>query len=288
MSYNNDQNEYPAPLDPASRKVSNLLPRFYRTDSNKKFVHATLDQLIQPGTVKKVNGYIGRQDSKATTTNDIFVTATTSDRQTYQLEPSAIIKDDNNSVIFNKDYLDHINHIGVLGGITTDHRRINKEEFYSWNPQLDWDKFVNFQQYYWLPYGPEVINIYGQQLDIQSEFTVTLVDEGDNFAYLFNPDGLTRNPIIKLYRGQTYKFNVSTPNQPFSIKISRTSGTLDRYNTGISVDDSTGATDSGIITFEVPLNAPNILFYVSENDDNIGGVLQIQSIEENTSIDVLE
>ena len=64
MSYNNDQNEYPAPLDPASRKVSNLLPRFYRTDSNKKFVHATLDQLIQPGTVKKVNGYIGRQDSK--------------------------------------------------------------------------------------------------------------------------------------------------------------------------------------------------------------------------------
>lgn len=288
MSYNNDQNEYPAPLDPASRKVSNLLPRFYRTDSNKKFVHATLDQLIQPGTVKKVNGYIGRQDSKATTTNDIFVTATTSDRQTYQLEPSAIIKDDNNSVIFNKDYLDHINHIGVLGGITTDHRRINKEEFYSWNPQLDWDKFVNFQQYYWLPYGPEVINIYGQQLDIQSEFTVTLVDEGDNFAYLFNPDGLTRNPIIKLYRGQTYKFNVLTPNQPFSIKIARTSGTFDRYNTGISVDDSTGATDSGIITFEVPLNAPNILFYVSENDVNIGGVLQIQSIEENTSIDVLE
>jgi hypothetical protein len=105
MSYDNDQNEYPAPLDPLSRKVSNLLPRFYRTDSNKKFIHATLDQLIQPGTVKKVNGYIGRQDSKATTSNDIFVKAPTTDRQTYQLEPSVVIKDDNpiQSVLFKYD-----------------------------------------------------------------------------------------------------------------------------------------------------------------------------------------
>ena len=281
MSYNNDQNEYPAPLDPLSRKVSNLLPRFYRTDSNKKFVHATLDQLMQPGTVKKVNGYIGRQDSKATTANDIFVKAPTTDRQTYQLEPSVVIKDDNGSVVFNKDYLDHINHVNVLGGITNNHRRVNKEEFYSWNPQIDWDKFVNFQQYYWLPYGPEVISIYGQQQAIQSEFSVGLVDEGDNFAYLFTPDGLTRNPILKLYRGQTYKFNINAPGHPFSIKTQRTSGLLNKYPYGITVDGN-------VITFEVPNDAPNILFYVSENDVNVGGVLQIQNIEENTSIDVFE
>jgi len=281
MSYDNNQNEYPAPLDPLSRKVSNLLPRFYRTDSNKKFIHATLDQLIQPGTVKKVNGYIGRQDSKATTANDIFVKAPTTDRQTYQLEPSVVIKDDNGSVVFNKDYLDHVNHVNVLGGITNNHRRVNKEEFYSWNPQIDWDKFVNFQQYYWLPYGPEVVSIYGQQQEIQSEFSVGLVDEGDNFAYLFTPDGLTRNPILKLYRGQTYKFNINAPGHPFSIKTQRTSGLLNKYPYGITVDGN-------VITFIVPNDAPNILFYVSENDVNVGGVLQIQNIEENTSIDVFE
>jgi hypothetical protein len=38
--------------------------------------------------------------------------------------------------------------------------------------------------------------------------------------------------------------------------------------------------------YEIPLDAPNVLFYVSENDVNIGGVLQIQNIEENTEIDV--
>ena len=126
MAYDNSQNEYPVPIDPSSRKISSLLPRFYRSDSNKKFVHATLEQLLQPGTVKKVNGFIGRQDSKATTADDIFVQTSTTDRQNYQLEPSAIIKDDLNNVVFNKDYLDHINHISVLGGITNNHRRLNK------------------------------------------------------------------------------------------------------------------------------------------------------------------
>lgn len=284
MSYNDEQNEFAAPLDPLNRKVSSLLPRFYRTDSNKKFVHATLDQLLKPGTVKKVNGYIGRPYSKATTATDIFLNAPSTDRQDYQLEPSLVIKDELGNVVFNKDYIDHINHISVYGGITNNHARINKEEFYSWDPKIDWDKFVNFQQYYWLPYGPDIINVFGQQKEIQSEYSVNLVDEDDNYAYLFSPDGLTRNPILKLYRGQTYRFNISAQGQPFSIKTERVAGTLSRYNNGVSqqaVQDST-------IIFEVPLDAPNVLFYVSENDVNTGGVLQIQDIEENSEINIDE
>ena len=58
---NNDQNESGIPLTSSEgRESANLLPRIFRTDSNKKFLQATLDQLTQPGTVKKVNGYIGR------------------------------------------------------------------------------------------------------------------------------------------------------------------------------------------------------------------------------------
>jgi hypothetical protein len=64
---------------------ANFLPRFYRTDTNKKFLQATLDQLIQPGTVKKLNGFVGRQNAKATTGDDIFITAVDSNRQNYQL-----------------------------------------------------------------------------------------------------------------------------------------------------------------------------------------------------------
>ena len=31
---------------------SNFLPRVYRSDANKKFIQDTVDQLVQPGTVK--------------------------------------------------------------------------------------------------------------------------------------------------------------------------------------------------------------------------------------------
>ena len=41
-----------------------LLPNYYRTDVNNKFIQATIDQLSQKGTAKKVTGYIGRQNAK--------------------------------------------------------------------------------------------------------------------------------------------------------------------------------------------------------------------------------
>ena len=148
-------------IDPnASNNVAaTLIPRFYRTPANKKFLLATVEQLTQPGTVTKINGYIGRQNSKASTGNDVFVKAADQTRQDYQLEPSLVINDQHGNNIFFKDYQDYINRIEVLGGNVENHARLNKEEFYSWYPHIDWDKFVNFQNYYWLPGGPDVISI---------------------------------------------------------------------------------------------------------------------------------
>ena len=37
-------------------KSFNFLPKFYQSDANKKFLQATVDQLTQTGTIKKVNG----------------------------------------------------------------------------------------------------------------------------------------------------------------------------------------------------------------------------------------
>lgn len=36
-----------------SDNTANFLPAYYRSDSNKKFLHATINQLTQPGVVKK-------------------------------------------------------------------------------------------------------------------------------------------------------------------------------------------------------------------------------------------
>lgn len=287
MAYDKDQNEPSLPAGSnVKRESSNLLPRFYRTDSNKKFLQATLDQLVQPGTVKKINGYIGRQYSKANKTSDIFLDAADTDRQNYQLEAGAVISDYLGNTNFFKDYIDHVNHVNVFDGNVTHHGRLNHQEFYSWNPHINWDKFVNFQQYYWLPFGPTPISIAGQQQAIISTYSVTVVDETDNYAFLFNPEGptegLVRNPTITLYRGQTYVFDVSTPGHPFSLKTERSEGSLDRYNQGVTGN----GTEVGKVTFEVPLNSPDVMYYVSENAIDTGGVIHILDIEENTFIDI--
>ena len=145
--------------DSSIRQSADLLPRFFRTDDNKKFLQSTIDQLTQPGTVKKVNGYIGRQTSKSVKSSDVYVDAVSSERRAYQLEPAAVIQDDLGNTLFLKDYIDHINHIGVSGGNISNHEPINRQEFYSWNPHICWDKISNFQEYYWLPDGPATIEI---------------------------------------------------------------------------------------------------------------------------------
>jgi hypothetical protein len=261
----------------------NLIPNFFKTDANKRFLQATVDQLVAPGTVKKVNGFVGRPYSKSTTGTDLFVEAPTLIRQNYQLEPALTVQDTLGNTTFFKDYIDYINQLSVFGANVSNHARLNKQEFYSWNPHIDWDKFVNFQNYYWLSYGPDTIKIFGQQLTAQSTYKIALEYQGQNNQYVFTPDGLTPNPAIKLYRGQTYKFIISSPSNPISIKTARSTGVADRYQ--IAGIDSYGV-ENGVITVTIPVNSPNILYYQSETDINAGGVFEIYNIDENSFIDV--
>jgi len=263
---------------------STIIPRIYQSDANKKFLTATLDQLMQSGTAKKINGFIGRENAKASTGKDVYVAAVDQTRQNYQLEPGLVIKDTLGNVTFLKDYQDYINQLTVFGSNTSNHARLNKQEMYSWDPHIDWDKFVNFQNYYWLPYGPDVVKISGQQKNIVSTYTVNLVDEGGNYQYVFTPDGLTPNPTITLYKGQTYKFEVNSPGNPFAIKTSRTAGNLDFYNESELITNN--GVEVGTLTFSVPEDAPSQLYYLSNNDANAGGLILVLPITDNSSLDV--
>ena len=273
------------PTGSTTQTAVDLIPKFYQSLDNVRFIQSTIDQLVQKGSTRKISGYVGRKNAKSVKGNDVFIDAVDATRQNYQLEPSVVITDKQNNVTFFKDYIDYINQLKSFGGDVSNHERINKQEFYSWNPHIDWDKFVNFQQYYWLPYGPETIKIFGQQKNVTSTYTVAVDTALGQKEYIFTPNGLTRNPTIKLYRGQTYNFSISSPGEPFSIKTQRTAGHQERY-----IDQSQAVSDfavtDGTVKFTVPHDAPDILFYVSENDPDLGGLIQIFDINENTYIDV--
>ena len=74
----------------ALRRTVDLLPEIFRTDTNRKFLAATLDQLIQEPSVKKTQGYVGRRVGPGVNPANNYVTEPTKTRTDYQLEPGVV------------------------------------------------------------------------------------------------------------------------------------------------------------------------------------------------------
>ena len=313
------------------RRTVDLLPAVFQTPANNKFMAAVLDPLVQPGKLDKTVGYIGRRYGKTFNSTDVYLDTDQTLRSRYQLEPAVVVKKDEKILNF-YDYIDFKNQLQFFENKIDRDDSITEQDHYSWTPPIDWDKFVNYREYFWVPEGPPVVNITGQSQNIVSTYKVGL---GVGSTFIFSPDGKTNNPTITLYRGQTYNFRVNAPNNGFVIRTSYDIGSLlynpnlsyskNQYaiydgklwkaNTNISFtegssisiesadwdfvetatstsifDYTTGVTNSGTengtITFSVPLDAPDVLFYQSVLDPNMFGRFIIANVETNTTINV--
>ena len=204
------------------RSVAHL-PAFYRTDANQRFLSSTLDTLIQKGSLERLDGFVGRQDAYTREINDRYLSATSRDRFAYQLEPAVTYTDKDTTSInpedqvrFTGTYDDYINQLKYFGANVDNHDRLNKETAYSWNPAVDYDKLVNYREYYWVPAGPSAIEIDSVGTGAVVEYKVeTLADDGTTGrAYSFPHRENVRNPELTLYRGNTYKFTKSGTGHP--------------------------------------------------------------------------
>ena len=272
------------------------LPSFYRTDSNERFLSSTVDQLIQPGALERLDGFIGHEYAYTRNTNkDQYLTATSTDRKNYQLEPAVTYTDRDTSSVnpedqvkFTGTYDDYINQIKYFGGLVDNHDRLNKEKVYAWNPAIDFDKLVNYREYYWLPDGPNPITISAVGTGAVTEIDVVNNAAG---AYNFSTRAGVNNPTLTLYRGNTYKFIVNAAGHPFYIMT-------EPFKTGVAVDGSTSVlytsgvtnagTDSGTVEFVVPTNAPDVLYYQCGNHSAMHGVINVQTVDSSTNINVSE
>ena len=280
------------------RRTVQHLPAFYRTDSNQRFLASTLDPLVQKGSLERLDGFVGRQDSYTREVNDRYLPATSRDRMAYQLEPAVTYTDKDTTSInpedqvkFTGTYDDYINQIKYFGGNVDNHDKLNKETVYSWNPAIDYDKLVNYREYYWVPEGLGSIEIDSVGPSAVAEYNVEIAeDDGSSArAYGFPHRENERNPILKLYRGNTYKFNLNVKGHPFWImtepyksKVSEDGSTSTIFDTGVT---NNGA-DYGTVTFTVPTTgAPDTLYYQCGNHDAMYGILQIRDITTTVDID---
>ena len=232
-------------------RTVDFLPEIFKTDVNREFLGATLDQLVQEPELKRVQGYIGRRFGPGTRYNDSYVLEPTAIRSNYQFEPAVVINDENGNSVDAITYPGIIDALSVAGANVTRHDRLFASETYSWDPSINFDKFINYGQYYWLPAGPDAVNVQSTAIAITDDFVVTETESDQ-----YNISGTAgNNPTITLVRGGSYTFAV-TQDSPFWIQAEAgVDGTFD-YAPNISSRNVLGVlnngANNGVVTFSVP------------------------------------
>jgi len=245
----------------ATTKSVDFLPPIFQTSTNKQFLSATLDQLIQEPEFKKTQGFVGRHVGPGVNPNDYYVIEPTASRSNYQLEPGVIsLVPDTNTIQDAVTYPGITDAIGRQGGFTNNSSRLYTSDYYTWDPFINFDKFTNYSQYYWLPGGPISVGVSGSTIPTTATYDVTRATTYYEFSSIKG-----KNPVITLVRGGTYEFAVNQAPNAFWIQAEPgVSGRLP-YAPNISSRTVLGVTnngeDSGTVTFSVPYKTAQQFYY---------------------------
>jgi hypothetical protein len=291
-----------------------FLPEIFQTSTNRQVLAATLDQLVQEPQLKRIQGFIGQRTGPGVVPGDQYVAESTPIRANYQLEPGVVQIDptDSHKVVDAITYPGIIDALNLQGAVTQNADQLYTSEYYSWDPFVDFDKFINYSQYYWLPAGPNSVDVFSSEFPSTDNFvvtrangvytfsgaagtnpTLTLVRGGqytfqvaqnttETINFRVSNQGTSawvidyvNNPTLTLVRGNTYTFTM-VPTAPlgFYIKTQQTLGINNLYNNGVI---NNGAS-TGTITFTVPQDAPDTLYYNNSTQMNMQGVFDIVSV----------
>lgn len=161
-------------------KIVDLLPAYLQTRENKKIFNATIQHLFEKEKSENISGYIGRKPkSFYSPESDLYITEKTKERNSYQLEPTIINKLDGENISSMMFYNDLIDYLKAHGANTDNHDRLLAQEFYSFSPHINHDKFVNFSNYYWIATGSPLI-------DVSLSFAQNSININDNLITVDN------------------------------------------------------------------------------------------------------
>lgn len=236
-------------------KTINFLPTVFQSETNSKFLNATLDQLVTEPNLKPINGYVGRKFTPGFTGIDSYIKEPTADRANYQLEPTVVVRNaTTKEVDFRASYLETLQQISQMGGRVNNQDRLWTSEYYTYDPKINLDAFVNFGQYYWMPTGPDAVNVFSSGVDLEK--TLYVYPNAGAQVYNFNGYGVASNPEIILARGGKYTFSVNQTGNPFWIQTNPGISGKQTNNPNLSSRQIYGVTnngdDKGQIVFTVP------------------------------------
>jgi hypothetical protein len=167
----------------------NFLPEYYRTTPNKKFLAATIDQLMQPAVTQRLSGFVGKKISNLfDPSKDVYVREANKTRQAYQLDNATVVRDSNGTVRFLNTYEDLLDLLAFYGADTVNLQNLLFEDDYlTFDSKVDLDKLVNYHEYYWLAAGPLILLLDNVNVnDILGQQTYTYTQEDSTEFSLSN------------------------------------------------------------------------------------------------------
>lgn len=192
----------------ASKKKSiNLLPEYFRTEKNSKFLSSTIDQLIQKPELERIDAFAGSNlTPNYNAASDFYIKESFPLRKNYSLSPAAIFKDNKSAINDVVAFDDLINELKNNGASVDNLDRLLRSKFYSFDPYIDWDKLVNFNSYYWLPQGPDSILLDDENLDVENNIIGETEYLMSNGYYLSNGMKIAfeNNPLQSSYRNKSF------------------------------------------------------------------------------------
>jgi len=160
-------------------RTVDLLPEIFRTDNQQKIL---ISYIGPTGSTKQTSAcwrLRGQKNGPGVSSSDSYVIEPDITRANYQLEPSVVYKIPNTTKT--KDlttYPGLIDALNIRGAKTNKHDRLFSSEFYSWDPFVDYDKFINFGQYYWLPSGPDPVDVQATEIALTDSYDVGRTVDG--------------------------------------------------------------------------------------------------------------
>lgn len=235
-------------------RTLNFLPDIFQTPSNAEFFGATLDQLVNPPNILKIQGYVGSRFGTGVNAKDYYVVEPTKTRVDYQLDPGVVFTKPNESVA--RDFISYpgiIDSIAMQGGVVDNNSRLFTSQFYSWDSFTNLDKTINFNQYYWIPEGPPAVTVAAASVFSKENYTVT--DLANGYSIAAGQGAGTINPTLTLLRGGTYTFSVNQASQFWIQGQPGTSGyspTMPNQPVRDVYGVENNGASTGFVTFAVP------------------------------------
>ena len=223
----------------AINRTIDLLPEYFRTIANQRFLGSTLDRIVSDPAMRKFDGYVGRRYANGKLLEGDYVTEPNGIREKFQLEPEFVFSA-NGVNVRSAGFIDLLNSVAVRGGRADQWNRLLTGNSYSFKSFLDLDKLTNYYNYVWIP-EPRVtengtsnvlvdenpwfrvpIEVSNSNIPSAGSFNIRRTQGG------FEVSGLSgTNPAVHLRRSSaettcTYTFNVTSDTVNPSIRTPKT------------------------------------------------------------------